>query len=82
MTTITLTTPIEYDGKTINTLKFRRMKLGDVRAAKQAPDLIEAAIIVAARLAGVSVEALDGLDAADSEALFGAVTEKMSAFKN
>ena len=81
MTEITLTHPIHHNGETITSLRFRRMTMGDIRAAKQAPDLIEAAIVVASRLAGVSVEALDGLDASDSEALFAAVNEKLAAFQ-
>ena len=82
MTTLQLSNVIEADGKTLNSLTLRRAKMGDIRAARRCENEIDAIAVVAARLAGVSIDVIDELDGDDADALFAAVAAALDRFKS
>lgn len=74
---IKLKYPIQFEGAEIGELEFRRIKTGELRrATKNAKgEELQMAVEVTAISAGLPVEAIDELDAADFKAIGEALAE-------
>ncbi len=71
---ITLKYPFQFEGREITELEFRRLKTGEVRRGTAKGDEMQTAINIAAISAGLPVEAIEEIDAAD----FSAISEELS----
>ncbi|MBO9195688.1 phage tail assembly protein [Rhizobium sp. 16-449-1b] len=67
-TKLTLSVPVQIEGKTITELTFRRMKGRDVKAVERTANPIDGAAHLICELTGNPPELFDEMDAADIEA--------------
>lgn len=72
--TVPLKYPIQFEGREIKELEFRRLKTGEVRRGTVRGDEMQTAIKIAAIASELPVEAIEEIDAAD----FAAISEALS----
>jgi hypothetical protein len=67
--TVPLTEPVEHDGRTYESLTFRRMRAGDALIGEDEKNQMRVAYMIFAELAGVPVEVIMKLDVDDFETI-------------
>lgn len=72
---VALKYPIQFEGREIAELEFRRLKTGEIRRATHKNDEMQTAIAVAAISAELPVEAIEEIDAADFKAISEALSD-------
>lgn len=75
--TVDLEWPIEYDGREVKSLSFRRMKAKDALVAEGETNQARSGYALFAALAGVDIALIEELDIEDLEAIGQAVVPLM-----